>query len=108
SAQQPQRALPLERPHLDQLQLEAALRDDLRLQPARAADEEDVVARMAGLDLLGQGDAGEEMASGPSAGDQEAHRGLHPVNVSVPAPVPAPSNVPVSDNSIFRKPGTCT
>ena len=65
---------PLERTDVDDLQRISRLRDLARFDATRRSDKKHVVARVAGLHLFAQRQAGEEMATGASARDQEPHR----------------------------------
>src|SRR5439155_5370765 len=69
-----EQADPLERTDVDDLQRISRLRHLARLDPPRRSDEQHVVARMAGLHLFPQRQAGEEMATGAAACDEEPHR----------------------------------
>jgi hypothetical protein len=44
-----------------------------RLDPPRGADAEDFVAAVPGQELLGNGNAGEQVTSGAAAGNEEPH-----------------------------------
>src|SRR5207248_8614593 len=74
TAQEAEASLALERPHVDGLERESGIRDHAHLEAALRTDEEDVVARMAGLHLLREREPGKEVTARAAAGDEHPHR----------------------------------
>ena len=99
--------LPLEPAHLDELDREAGLRDHRGLEPARRADEHDVVARVARHDLLRERDPREDVPSGPAAGDEHPHGApsalRSPRRSATPLPA-APEGTRTADTGLRRYP----
>jgi hypothetical protein len=72
-AHRAERADGLEARDLDQVELPSQLRQHAGLEPSPCADEADLRVGHSRAQLLGERDAGEDMAAGSAAGDQQAH-----------------------------------